>query len=301
MSGSPRDAFDRRTLLKLMGGGCALAASSGCTIAEVFGVTADGVVPFNLSEPEFAPLAMVGGTVSMDAGGRAVILIRVSDTKISALNRICTHEACDMKPGVLGKWDGSKLICLCHNSQFNAEGTVLRGPANRPLANYPVTFNPATGEGTITFGKGDPGAGGAGGGGGDDDDDDGDVDEGGGGDGGDGGGGGGGGEDRVPSEYRDLVNPVANDAAALTAGRARYLDACTGCHGDNGEGNAIPSMPPPSAFTVDQSGWSDGYVFWRLKDGAEGGPAGTIMSAYGSTYSDAELWELVTYIRSLAL
>lgn len=312
MTRPPLGAFDRRSLLKLMGGGCALAAS-GCTIAEVFGVTAGGQVAFDLAEPDFAPLRQVGGAVALDTGGRAVILIRVSETRVVALNRICTHEACDMKPGTLGRWDGAKLICLCHNSHFNAEGVVLQGPANRDLTSYPVTFDAATGKGTITFGNADPaGAGGVGG----DDDDDGDVDEdadedadeaaeegraGAGGGGAGGGGAGGGGGVEVPAAYRDLTNPFAGNATALAAGQARYADACSGCHGANGEGNAAFPMPQPSAFTVDQSGWTDGYLFWRLKEGAAGGPPGTIMSAYGETYTDDELWELVTYIRSLGL
>ncbi len=45
----------------------------------------------------------------------------------------CTHRGCQPDPV------GDRLICPCHGSEFDWEGAVLQGPAERPLARYLVT------------------------------------------------------------------------------------------------------------------------------------------------------------------
>jgi cytochrome b6-f complex iron-sulfur subunit len=47
-----------------------------------------------------------------------------------ALTNICTHLGC--QPG-LDK-AGSVLVCPCHGSRFNQQGTPIKGPATRPLS-----------------------------------------------------------------------------------------------------------------------------------------------------------------------
>ncbi|MEZ4474616.1 MAG: Rieske 2Fe-2S domain-containing protein [bacterium] len=266
--------LDRRGLLKLLGcGGCALAlpSLSGCTIAEVFG-GATPRSPSTCPRGAYAGLATVDGVAAVDLAGRNVLLIRTAPDAIVAVSRICTHTGCDMAPDRLGTWDGDKLICRCHDSHFDAEGHVLKGPATRDLASYPVQFDPATGEGTLTLGAapapvdmgppaadaGEPGV--------------------------------------VPPEFADLVNPFAGDPAAVTAGETLYQQ-CVACHGAQGEGNTA-FMPPASAFNVDQSEWTDGYLFWRIRTGAVGGPPGSVMGAYPGI-SDDDTWRIITFLRSL--
>jgi Rieske Fe-S protein len=50
-----------------------------------------------------------------------------------ALSPICTHRGCTVDV------NGQRLVCPCHGSTYDREGRVLKGPAQRPLARYPVT------------------------------------------------------------------------------------------------------------------------------------------------------------------
>lgn len=112
------------------------------------------------------------------------------------------------------------------------------------------------------------------------------------------GGAGGGGDDTVPAEFRDLTNPFAGDADAAAAGQTLYSGSCAVCHLADGTGGLFD--PASTDFTADQTGKSDGYYFWRISNGAEGGPDGTTMTAYAAQYTEDQIWQLVTFLRSLA-
>lgn len=153
-------ATDRReALAKLIGAaGVAILASAlpACTVAELKdqGSAPAGGVPFDLADAEFAALAEAGGMVPVDAGNLKILLVRVDDTRVVALERLCPHELCDMSPAALGgvgSWDAGSmaLVCNCHVSIFDAEGKLVAGPSPRDLVSYGVTFDPASGTGQI--------------------------------------------------------------------------------------------------------------------------------------------------------
>ena len=256
-------ALDRRTFLKVVGvGSCALVLGpTGCTIAEVF-TDGNGALSFDLTDPVFSGLANVNGTAVVDASGRSLILIRTDDATVVALNRICTHQGADMDPAKSGTWDGQRLKCRLHDSYFSSSGKALEGPATADLASYPVEFDAAAGTGTVTI-SGEPP------------------------------------EDTnpIPEEYRGKVNPFANDDAdALAAGETVWAQ-CTACHGAQGQGNEAIGA---TAFDGDTSAYADDYLFWRLRTGAATGPAGSVMPAYSEDQlSDTEVWQVITYLRSL--
>lgn len=268
MTRTKGDGLNRRTLLKVLGGGgCAVAALSlpGCTIAEVFGGGA-GELAFNTAESKFAALAQVNGMVPVDLAGRKVLLIRTGMDKVVGLSRLCTHVSCDMSPDIDGRWDGEKLICTCHDSHFDAQGKVLQGPATRDLTVYEVNFDPSAGTGTLVVGttpEPEP-------------------------------------ENPVPEPYRDLSNPfAADDAEALAAGEQVWAQ-CAGCHGAAGEGNDAFGDPKPTAFNGGTAGYADDHLFWRIRTGAMSGPEGSIMPAYSAEQlSDDQVWQVITYLRSL--
>lgn len=154
MSTKPGAATRREFLCSLGVAGCAavaLPALQGCETAEVYGTTVSGRFDFDVTKAPYQPLAQPGGMVAADFGGKPIVLIRVDGTQLVALNRICTHEACDLEPDMCGTWhkDTKQLECLRHGSQFKPDGTVAIGPATSALTSYLVTFDTATGKGTV--------------------------------------------------------------------------------------------------------------------------------------------------------
>jgi len=64
---------------------------------------------------------------------RPVYVRRLADGELVALLASCTHQGCQPEPV------GDRLVCPCHGSEFAFDGSVLQGPAERPLVRYPVS------------------------------------------------------------------------------------------------------------------------------------------------------------------
>lgn len=131
-------------------------ALAGCEVGEVVGAVGPVVVKldFDVAVAPYTPLANVGNVIAVDSGSYQLLLVRTSNTEVVALDRLCTHQACDMSPSVSGRWASAtfEMTCRCHNARFNcADGTVLQGPATVALHKYGVTFDAATGKGSVVF------------------------------------------------------------------------------------------------------------------------------------------------------
>jgi Rieske Fe-S protein len=270
--------LDRRSVIKLIGSACAVSALGGCVIAKINNIPDLGsTFSFDLSDPKFEPLNTVGEAVDVDdAAGYKLILIRLNENEIMALDRICTHSQCDMKlDGQFGEWDGEKIICTCHNSHFSPRGEVLRPPATRPLPVYDVQFSSGSNEVQVIFG---------------------DIEEISGAEAGTEAGGQAGetaGSSSInPDDLDDLINPFVDDASAVEEGEMLYQQNCVFCHGEGGVGDAFPGA---DAFNIDQSQWSDGQMFMAITKGVEG----TAMAAYEDLLTEEQCWQIVTYLRSL--
>ena len=129
----------------------------------------------------------------------------------------------------------------------------------------------------------------------------------------------------APATYQVLSNPLAPTATNLAQGRTLYLadrpgGSCASCHGTAGDGRGPVGanlVPPPRDFTCmpTMATLGDGQLFWITKygSGAFHLPTGqgaqqvtrpgrrqnpTAMTGYGQALSDAEIWQLVLYVRS---
>ena len=102
-------------------------------------------------------------------------------------------------------------------------------------------------------------------------------------------------EKRAP----DTTNPFANDSSAQASGMDHYRENCVMCHGaPNVEPAELAqglNPPVPKLDTDDAQSLSDGKLFWIIKNGIRM----TGMPAFGETHSDAEIWQIVTFVRHL--
>lgn len=89
-----------------------------------------------------------------------------------------------------------------------------------------------------------------------------------------------------------LANPRERDSRALQEGKQLFVSYnCGDCHGAEGSGAVGPSLQDGRWHF----GGSAGEVFESI---AEGRPNG--MPAWGGRISDAQIWALVTYVRTLS-
>jgi mono/diheme cytochrome c family protein len=108
----------------------------------------------------------------------------------------------------------------------------------------------------------------------------------------------------VPAEFAELENPLEGDREAIQRGDEAYHALCVQCHGEGGrgEGDAADGMDPPPgnlANSVRMSTLSDGYLYWRISEGGAFAPYNSMMPAWGTLLSETEIWELVSYLRTL--
>ena len=95
------------------------------------------------------------------------------------------------------------------------------------------------------------------------------------------------------------TNPKSGDAAAIAAGKTKYDQLCSSCHGAAGMGDGVAgaALPQkPAAFTHKER-WdatSTGVKHWIIQNGI----AGTGMA--GFVADEAQAWEVLAYVETLA-
>jgi mono/diheme cytochrome c family protein len=103
-----------------------------------------------------------------------------------------------------------------------------------------------------------------------------------------------------------LQNPIAATPASTEAGGGLYTRLCANCHGTSGRGNGRLAAGTamygkrPSDLTDDvwQHGSTDGEIFLVIRDGI--GPDFQ-MDAFGRVMSEDDVWNVVNYVKSLAI
>ena len=121
------------------GGGNPSAPSipSSTPLAVVNGTVAGSAI--TVSVDGASPLAAVGGAALVRSSAGDVLTYRTAQDAFSAVTAMCTHEAC-----TITGLNGQTYVCPCHGSQFTVTGSVLSGPATRPLRTYATSLSGST-------------------------------------------------------------------------------------------------------------------------------------------------------------
>ena len=110
--------------------------------------------------------------------------------------------------------------------------------------------------------------------------------------------------DRMTPEGQAMTNPYPANETSVATGEKMFSIYCQACHGvegkggaavaDNTSGKRYPVLP--SVLSGDgnvTSLRSDGYLYLTIRNGA------AVMPGYGQAMDDAEMWAIVSYIRTL--
>jgi len=100
----------------------------------------------------------------------------------------------------------------------------------------------------------------------------------------------------APDAATAIPNPVKYDAASVDRGKKSYFLYCASCHGAKADGNGSAGAslkPKPANLSVMAGMHPDGDFAWKIQNGRGA------MPGWKTVLSDAQIWELVNYIKSL--
>jgi mono/diheme cytochrome c family protein len=86
-------------------------------------------------------------------------------------------------------------------------------------------------------------------------------------------------------------NPLEGKPEAVAAGKGLYSNTCLFCHGPNGLGARAPNLV--EGLFRPNGGADDAIVFDIILKGRPG----TLMGGFEGTYSEEEIWQVITYLR----
>lgn len=128
MTDSPSPS--RRTVLRSAG----LIAVGGTGFLAACSAEAETPAPAGKATLAAADVPEGGGVIMPDG---AYVVTQPSAGEYKAFNKSCTHQQCPVTRIV-----GTEINCDCHGSKFSiADGSVLQGPADQPLASATVTVD----------------------------------------------------------------------------------------------------------------------------------------------------------------
>lgn len=105
--------------------------------------------------------------------------------------------------------------------------------------------------------------------------------------------------DRTTPEGQALASPFEVTDATLASGKRMFGIYCTPCHGDGqtlgpiggpGRFPGVATLSGPAGILKNRT---DGWVYLTIRNG------GAVMPYYGWAMTDAEMWSIVHYVRTL--
>lgn len=105
---------------------------------------------------------------------------------------------------------------------------------------------------------------------------------------------------QVPEEFSKMQNPFVRDESSIGIGEGIFSFYCAGCHGAKGLGDgeyitAVSRLAPPLNSDNIKSR-TDGELLWKITAGKWPMPA----FWGGDTISEADLWHLINFVRTLS-
>lgn len=134
------DCMNRRHFLTTTALSAASLVVAGCGDGEI-----SGVPPQIIELPSGQITLKVGDVSELATNGvlarpfANIGVKRTGPTTFIAMQLVCTHQGCPVTIST-----NTRLDCPCHFSQFDGDGNVTRGPANRPLPRYPTSYDAAS-------------------------------------------------------------------------------------------------------------------------------------------------------------
>lgn len=133
--------MNRRDLIQrvLVGGAVLVVAPSvleSCTkgsSGDMGGVVTPTRIDLELSSPLNSALGSAGGWMVV----QNTIIINTGNGTYAALSSVCTHQGCTVEYNS----SADRIQCPCHGSQFTTAGSVVQGPAARPLQTFPASVS----------------------------------------------------------------------------------------------------------------------------------------------------------------
>jgi len=103
----------------------------------------------------------------------------------------------------------------------------------------------------------------------------------------------------LPSEYRQLRNPLMPSTENIRAGMEHFADHCATCHANDGSGQTIFGKglypKPPDLRAAGTQNKGDGEIYYTIANGVR--LSG--MPAFSEVHTTAKAWRLVLFIRHL--
>jgi mono/diheme cytochrome c family protein len=103
----------------------------------------------------------------------------------------------------------------------------------------------------------------------------------------------------VPSDYRQLRNPMPSTAENIHRGMEHFADHCATCHANDGSGQTIFGKglypKPPDLRAAGTQNKSDGELYYTIANGVR--LSG--MPAFSEIHTPEKAWRLIVFIRHL--
>jgi mono/diheme cytochrome c family protein len=104
-----------------------------------------------------------------------------------------------------------------------------------------------------------------------------------------------------PAQALDTASAAPDPAR----GKLQFENYCVSCHGPRGEGDGpvAATLDPKPARLGDRaymSAKTDDYLFGVIKNGGASVGRSPLMAPWGGTLSDAQIRDVIAYVRSLA-